>query len=103
MTVHPGLSTMLFSGVGSAARKSVALSSVSMQGPLRVAEVVLLSAGAGLPSKVAAVPYPSRSTTVASALIRSTRPLAPLMAAVPVTSGVGRSAVPPVPAAIWTR
>ena len=55
-TAQAGLATEPFSGDGSVARKSVALSSVSTQGALRVAEVVLLRPGAGLPSKVVAVP-----------------------------------------------
>ena len=54
--MQAGLSTVLFSGDGSVARKSVALSSVSVQGAFRVAEVVLVRAGAGLPSAGAAVP-----------------------------------------------
>ena len=92
--------TVPFSGVGSVARKSVALLSVSTQGLFRVAEVVLLRPGAGLPSKVSAVPYPTRSTMVVSARRRSMRPLVPLIAAVPVLSGVGSETVPPLPALI---
>ena len=45
MTVQAGASTALFSGVGSVARKSVALSSVSTQGAFRVAESVLVRDG----------------------------------------------------------
>src|SRR5665647_1487737 len=86
-------------------RKSVALLSVSTQGLFRVAEVVLLRPGAGLPSKVVAVPYPTRSTTVVvSARRRSMRPLPAAMAAVPITLGVGRGVARRLPpAAICTR
>ena len=45
MTEQPGMSTALFSGVGSVARKSAALSSVSTQGAFRVAETVLVRDG----------------------------------------------------------
>ena len=51
MRVQAGLSTVLFSGDGSVARKSVALSSVSVQGAFRVAEVVLARAGLGFPPR----------------------------------------------------
>jgi len=78
------------------------LSSVSAQGAFRVADVVLLRVGAGVPSARIAAPYPARSTTVVPE-VRSTRPLAALMVAVPVASGGGNGVVPPLPLAIWTR
>src|SRR6478735_2087465 len=73
----------VFSGVGETVAKSAALSSVSTQVLLRVAEVVLVVEPAGLPSATAAPPQPSRSTTAPDASTTATRPAVPERAMAP--------------------
>ena len=90
-------------GVGVAATKSLELTLVSVQPlPFRIAARMLLGAGVGpVPSKVVAVPYPTKSTMLEPTLLepvravvvltRATLPAVPAIASVPVASGVGRA------------
>src|SRR5262245_11101996 len=111
-------------GAGATTAKSIALLSVSAQPlPRRSAAVVFEVAGAALePSKKSALPYPIRSTMVASAaashgvepplqpsgvvvLTSATLPAVADMAigVASVTSGIGSDAPFPAPAPSWTR
>ena len=88
-------------GDGLTAANSVPLLSASVVGTLRVAEVVLESAGAGEVSNSLADPYPTKSTTPGAvghpvvqvkgvaAETRATLPFVADMAMLPVASGVG--------------
>src|SRR5206468_3268026 len=97
------------SGLGNPVAKSALLFWVSVPTGKRCIEVVLDGAAAGpVPSKqVAAVPYPTRSSKPApqvpvNEMVEFTRAIVPDVAdskIVPITSGAGRFAVPPVPAA----
>src|SRR6188768_3388346 len=100
----------LFRGFGEPVERSIPLSFVSKQPPrFRSAAVVLVSCGAApAPSKHVAVPYPTRSTSIAPAgqpanavalELSATRPDEADIAVEPVASGVGPSMVPAAPAA----
>src|ERR1044071_3488259 len=94
-------------GFGALAAKSVALLSVSVQ-PFKPRTTALVALGAGVgpaPSKqVAALPYPTTSTTVAPeghavplvinvlVLVNTTLPAVAAIETVPVTSGAGNAA-----------
>src|SRR4051794_11107696 len=92
-----------FVGVGADELKSVELSSVSAPLAARWVDVVLAVAGAGEPSRITAVPQPTRSTIELSAAqspavlqvsavaewTSAPVPAVPLMAMLPVLSGVG--------------
>ncbi len=107
----------LLRGLGAATLKSAPLSWVSMlPSPLRKAAVVLPGVPVGaVPSKqLAALPKPTKSTTLASASghapdsalvlrLSATLPAVPDRVNVPTASGVGRSTVPPLPWACWIR
>src|SRR6185295_2022448 len=100
-------------GVGAPVAKSTELTSVSVQ-PLapRIAAVVLLSVAVGDPSEqLAAVPKPTKSTTLANGqepvsavvlLTSATLPADADIAIPPVASGA-RFTVPPAPAPSCTR
>ncbi len=103
-------------GEGAPAVKSAELLLVSVPEPSRPIEVELVVAAPFAVSKaVAVVPHPTKSSTCALemspvpgsiALAVSARKTCPAVAATaiePLWSGVGRSWVPPVPAASWTR
>ena len=99
-------------GVGAAAVKSWALLPVLVYGVMvRWSEVLLVSAGVGVPAASLAVPKPRKSTTPAAdeqaaaqpvravaLLTRATLPLLALSAMVPVSFGVGSAAPLPAPA-----
>ena len=104
----------VFLGVGTPAAKSAALLLLSVQ-PFKALITAFVLDGAGVapvPSKqFAVVPNPTKSTTVAPvgqlvpAVINvftftsATLPAVPLIAIVPVASGVGKEVVPPAPCA----
>ena len=100
-------------GAGVAAVKSAPLLLVSVQpSPARSAAVAFVRPGAWVVSQaVEPEPYETLSTAptaqvpVAVVVLarRATFPADPLMATVPVASGVGRFTVPPAPCAIWMR
>src|SRR5690349_1622085 len=110
----------LFRGLGAPAAKSLALLSLSVQllPVLRAAVEAFSVDAAPVPSKQFApetpVPYPTKSTTLASkgqpepvsrmiVFTSATLPAPAAIAMLPVTSGVGRFVVPPLPAASWIR
>src|SRR3954469_5111 len=99
--------TPLLTGVGAPAVKSAALLSVSGCAAVSLldTDVALLVPGAGpVPSKGEEVlPHATRSTTAEAPSTRRTLPPVPDRARVPVAFGVGRSVVPPLPAASLTR
>jgi hypothetical protein len=113
--VHTLKVVAVLRGAGAAVMKSAPLASVSVQPPSRRSTaVVLLGAAVGaLPSKVPAVPKPTKSMMVlpvADAVVKgvvlltsATLPAVPEMAMVPTLSAVGKLVVPPVPAASCTR
>jgi len=106
-------------GLGAPAAKSVELLSVSVApSATRSTAVVFDGAGVGpVPSKQFAVaPKPAKSTSdgvpavtghpIVSAVVverSATLPAVPLIAIVPVASGVGSGVVPPAPCASCTR
>src|SRR5687767_8086381 len=73
------MTTEEFWGSGAPIVKSAELLSVSALAEFRLADVELLRAAVAVPSRRAAVPYPTRSRTV-DPLRSSTEPLVPLIA-----------------------
>ena len=112
----PGGSVITLPGVGGPTAKSAELSSVSVSGLGRAADVVFDVVAAGPdPSNDAVAPYPTKSRTAASAtqlaphgsgvwfVTRATLPLVALIAIDPAAFGGGNGVVPPAPWASWTR
>ncbi len=103
-------------GVGASTVKSAALFPVLDAAELRWSDVVFDGVGAGpAPAKSVAVPYPTKSTTPATAsqsdehvrevvlFTSATLPAVADMGMVPIASGAGSGVEPPAPASSWTR
>src|SRR6185369_4666901 len=110
---HTWIGVAAFRGAGAPVAKSTDRSFVYAQpASPRVAAVVLLSVAVVFaPQSLAVVPKLTMSTTPAghaplSAVVddvRATLPAVAPIAIVPIASGVGSAAVPPVPCDSWTR
>src|SRR5215831_4916356 len=111
--MHVCVDVELLRGAGAPAAKSVLFAFPSVQpAPARKSAVVFVRTGAeAAPSKQLAAPYPMKSTTpvgqapvrAVALATRATFPVVADIAMLPLTSGAGRSVVPPIPALSCTR